>query len=34
MGTKPSVMGEMTIDGEQIAVPDVGIKQSDSDLLD
>jgi hypothetical protein len=31
MGSKQSVVGdingEMTIDGEQIAVPDVGIKQ-------
>jgi len=34
MGTKSSVVGEMTIDGQKVSVPDVGIQQSDSDLLD
>jgi len=33
IGAKPSVMGEMTIDGEQIEMP-AEVRKTDSDLLD
>ena len=34
MNTKSSSMGEINIDGEIIAVPDVGDQKADAEMLD